>query len=229
MQWQVFDWFLKPMVSYYFIKRANEPVHVQLGLIEPTISVINNRLEPQNGLQVRVRVFDYDMKLRWENRAKIDVAANSYAEAFTIPDLADLTSMYFVRLDLEDAQGRHVSDNFYWLPAKKGGDQKALNTLPSGGAEDLGHGRDRGGRAILHVRVENPTDHLAFFVQLAATRGRGGSEILPIRWDDNYFSLLPHESREITTVIDGGRFAGRQAGDRGWRLEHRDRVPMQRS
>ena len=27
VQWQIFDWFLKPMVSYYFIKRANEPVH----------------------------------------------------------------------------------------------------------------------------------------------------------------------------------------------------------
>jgi len=63
-------------------------------------------------------------------------------------------------------------------------------------------------RAVLRVRIENPTDHLAFFVQLAATRGRGGPEILPIRWDDNYFSLLPHESREVTTILTAADLQG---------------------
>jgi hypothetical protein len=201
VQWQIFDWYHKPMVSYYYIKRACEPVHVQLGLLEPMVSVINHRFQPQPGLQVRARVYDANMKLRWEKRLKIDVAANSYVEAFTIPDPADLTPIYFVRLDLEDARERHLSDNFYWLPAKKGGDQKALDALPLVALRTSTTAEVFAGRAVLHVRVENPNDHLAFFVQLASTRGPGGPEILPILWDDNYFSLLPHESREITTVL----------------------------
>jgi hypothetical protein len=49
---------------------------------------------------------------------------------------------------------------------------------------------------------------MAFFVQLALTRGRGGAEILPVLWEDNYFSLLPGESREITA-----RFAVEDAGN----------------
>jgi len=40
------------------------------------------------------------------------------------------------------------------------------------------------------------------------TWGRDGEEILPVLWDDNYFSLLPGESREVTATFatqDAGR------------------------
>ncbi len=65
------------------------------------------------------------------------------------------------------------------------------------------HGRGMTAR----VKVNNPTDRLAFFVQLAVTQGAGGPEILPVLWDDNYFSLLPGETREISA-----RFALSDAG-----------------
>jgi len=32
---------------------------------------------------------------------------------------------------------------------------------------------------------------------LRLTRGPSGEEVLPILWDDNYFELLPGESRDI--------------------------------
>jgi exo-1,4-beta-D-glucosaminidase len=47
------------------------------------------------------------------------------------------------------------------------------------------------------VHVSNPSEHLAFLVHLRLTRGAGGHEILPVLWDDNYFELLPGESRYI--------------------------------
>ena len=37
---------------------------------------------------------------------------------FTIPELPDLTTTYFVQLRLDDAAGRTVSSNFYWLSTK---------------------------------------------------------------------------------------------------------------
>jgi len=58
-------------------------------------------------------------------------------------------------------------------------------------------------------------------VQLALTQARGGAEILPVWWDDNYFSLLPGESREVTAT-----FAAKDAGRAtptlevgGWNVE----------
>ena len=71
------------------------------------------------------------------------------------------------------------------------------------------------------VKVKNPSNRLAFFVQLALTKGAGGSEILPVLWDDNYFSLLPGESREIAA-----RFIAKDADGAkptleigGWNIE----------
>ena len=34
-------------------------------------------------------------------------------------------------------------------------------------------------------------------VHLRLTDGKGGADIVPVFWEDNYFSLLPGEKREI--------------------------------
>jgi exo-1,4-beta-D-glucosaminidase len=54
--------------------------------------------------------------------------------------------------------------------------------------------------AVTHVTVENPSKTLAFFVRLKLDKGKGGEEILPVVWQDNYISLLPGEKREITAT-----------------------------
>jgi exo-1,4-beta-D-glucosaminidase len=37
-------------------------------------------------------------------------------------------------------------------------------------------------------------------VRLKVNKGAGGEEILPVIWEDNYFSLLPGEKREVTAT-----------------------------
>jgi exo-1,4-beta-D-glucosaminidase len=39
---------------------------------------------------------------------------------------------------------------------------------------------------------------MAFMVRLRLTQGEGGEDVTPIFWDDNYFSLLPGEKREVS-------------------------------
>ncbi len=51
---------------------------------------------------------------------------------------------------------------------------------------------------LTHVFVENPEKNLAMFVHLSVKRSNDGKEILPVLWQDNYFSLLPGEKRDIT-------------------------------
>jgi hypothetical protein len=214
VQWQIFDWFLKPMVSYYFIKRANEPVHIQLGLIEPMVTVVNHTLAPGRGLKVKARVLDLSMRVLFEKQESVDVAANSYLEVFELPKLPALPPVYFVRLDLSNPAGKRISDNLYWFPAQKGGSMQALRTLPPVKPQATWRLASRGAEKVARVKVSNPTSQLAFFVQLALTQGRGGTEILPVLWEDNYFSLLPGESREVTAT-----FASNDAGSAKTRLE----------
>lgn len=206
VEWQIIDWYLKPMVSWFYIKRAGEPLHVQLNLPDHTVSVINTRLTPQSALTVRARVFDLEAKLLWENTTTVSVAANAYQESFVVPEPPDATPVYFVKLELKDSQGRLVSDNFYWFRNKDTTDYKALASLPMTKLDATYSVETHGAEKLARVKVGNPSTQIAFFVQLALTEELGGAEILPIIWDDNYFSLLPGESREITA-----RFAAKDA------------------
>lgn len=204
VQWQIFDWYLRPMVSYYAIKRACEPLHVQFSPLDGMVTVVNNRLEPQSGLDVRARVFDFDMKLRWEKRATVDAPTNAYRDVFPILGVAgSQTPIRFVRLDLADKSGRIVSDNFYWLSSQSPADFKPLAKLPLVKLDASLAVLSLGEENVYRVKVTNPTDHLALSVHLALTKSRHGEEILPVFWDDNYFSLLPGETREITARLTG--------------------------
>ena len=57
-----------------------------------------------------------------------------------------------------------------------------------------------GGDEVTHVILDNPGKGIAFFVRLKLDQGKGGDEILPVIWQDNYVSLLPGEKREITAT-----------------------------
>ena len=219
VQWQVFDWYLKPMVSWFYIKRACEPLHVQLNLPDRMVSVINTHLTPRSGLEVRARVYDLETRLCAEKTAKLDVPANAYREAFAVT-LAE-SPVSFVKLELKDAHGRLVSENFYWLAGKDADGLKALQTLPLVRLRTDWKVESRGSEKIVRATVTNPTEQLAFFIQLAVTKGPRGDEILPVLWSDNYFSLLPHESRQITATIATTDLAGAkpvlEVG--GWNIE----------
>jgi exo-1,4-beta-D-glucosaminidase len=48
-------------------------------------------------------------------------------------------------------------------------------------------------------------------VHLRVTRGKGGVDITPIFWEDNYFSLLPGESRTVAAKFDQASQDGKEA------------------
>jgi exo-1,4-beta-D-glucosaminidase len=63
------------------------------------------------------------------------------------------------------------------------------------------------------VTLRNPSRTLAFGIRLKVNRttsGRVGrhvlrdDEVLPVLWQDNYFSLLPGESRQVTALYKTG-------------------------
>ena len=59
-----------------------------------------------------------------------------------------------------------------------------------------------GSNGSVQVTVLNPGKNVAFMVHLRLTQGTGGEDIVPIFWDDNYVSLLPGESRQLTAEYE---------------------------
>lgn len=200
VEWQVYDWYLKPMVSWYYLKKAGEPLHVQLNLPDNTVSVINRQLTSQTNLTVRARAFNLNAKQLWDKELALNVPANTYREGFTVPEASNVTPVYFVKLELL-AGSQLVSENFYWFKSGQNRDLKALQTLPLVQVSSSLRIENRGEDKVAHVKIINPSTNIAFFVQAALTQGRGGPEILPVFWQDNYFSLLPGETREVEAVV----------------------------
>ena len=214
MIWHLYDYYLRPGGAYFGAKKALQPVHVQYSYDDRSIAVVNGRYEKLENLRVSARLYDLDMRQRFSRTQTFDAGADSSTRVFVLPELPDLSSTYFLRLELEDRAGEPLSSNFYWLstrpdvldwkastwfytPAKQHADFTALEQLPPVELEVSARHESDGDEGRTRVRLSNPSPHLAFAVHLRLTRGEGGDEVLPILWDDNYFELLPGESREI--------------------------------
>ena len=94
-------------------------------------------------------------------------------------------------------------------PSKQNTDFTGLMQLPKVELKYSSQSEVSGDVGTTHVTVENPTRSLAFFVHLKLEDGLPeydeeqkfhDKEVLPLLWDDNDFSLMPGEKREVTAV-----------------------------
>ncbi len=197
IQWQIHDWYLRPMVSLYYYRLAYEPLHLQYSYLDGMVTAMNQTLQSRNGLEALAQVYNFSGKLLWEKRAPFRATANGYTDLFAIPELDTVTPIYFVRLILTDAGGDILSRNFYWLSASAETDFRGLAKLPAAKLELAYATENKGLDSVTKVLLKNTTERIAFFVHAAILDGRNGDEVIPVRWDDNYFSLVPGESREV--------------------------------
>ena len=110
---------------------------------------------------------------------------------------ANLSPVYFVKLDLRDASGKLLSTNFYWhaLPAHQD-DLTALNQLPTVTLDAKVERHDADGKCLLSVTLHNPGSQVALMAHLQLRRQRSGERVLPVYYSDNYVSLVPNETQD---------------------------------
>ena len=217
MIWHLYDYYLRPGGGYFGSKKACELLHVQYSYDDKSVVVVNSLYEPFNRMKVTAKVYNLDLAEKFTKEATLDVAPDSSTKVLVLPELSGLTTTYFLKLTLQDSAGKLVSSNFYWLsttpetldwekskwyytPTKSFADLTALQNLPKVELKVATRTEHKNDEDVAHVTVTNPGPHLAFFVHLRITKGRGGEELLPILWQDNYFSLLPGEKKEITAT-----------------------------
>jgi exo-1,4-beta-D-glucosaminidase len=225
--WHLYDWYLRPGGSYFGAKKACEPLHVQYSYDDRSVVVVNSYYRPFANMKVAARVYNLDMAEKFSREAKVDIAEDSSTRVFTLPEIGGLTSTYFVSLVLEDSSGAPAGSNFYWLsttpetldwdkstwyytPTKSFADYTALNSLPRVDLKAASRTEERGTDRVTTVTVANPGKAIAFAVHLLVKKGPDGDEVLPVLWEDNYFPLLPGESRQVTasySASDLGRAA----------------------
>ena len=214
--WHLYDYYLVPAGGYFGTKKAQEIVHVQYDWDTNSVSVINGKYEDLKGYKVTAKLYNIDAKEVGSRDATIDVPADAATKALDLPTPANLSTTYFLKLQLHDPSDNPVSDNFYWLstkldtmdwkhkkdtvytPQKDFADLTGLNSLPQVKLEAQSSGGATGKTGVIHLRVKNTSNAVAFMVHPRLTKGPGGDDLVPVFWDDNYFSLLPGEEKSVS-------------------------------
>jgi exo-1,4-beta-D-glucosaminidase len=235
--WHLYDYYLRPGGGYFGTKKACEPLHVQYSYDDRSVVVVNSYYRPIKGVKVTAKVINIDLAEKFSKTATADIAPDSSTQMFAIPDINGLSSVYFVRLSLQDSAGKPISTNFYWLspqqdvsdwtasngrytPIQTYADLTGLEKLPEAKVKITSRTEQRGAEQVEHVLAENPTPNLAFCVHLRVTKGEDGGEIAPVFWDDNYFELMPGEKREITATYPRKQLGGVKSAIKvdGWNM-----------
>lgn len=123
-----------------------------------------------------------------------------------------LSDVHFIRLTLKDKAGNVVSENNYW----RGNDRlnfTALNTLPKADLKVSSKMVKKDGKAEIQASITNPASAkgVAFAVHVQAYRTSDGERILPAIMNDNYFTLMAGERKNVTItfdekLLDGGSY-----------------------
>lgn len=199
--WQTYDYYFDPTAAYFACKKACEPLHIQWNAAADQVEVVNYRAGNQRGLVAKAQLLTQTGEVKWEQESKLDIAEDSIAQCFSLPQdeetLGNLSATYFIRLSLCDAAGKVLSDNFYWR-GKEDGDYRSLLTLPKAKLDIIETKKDKVGEEWqMAYKVTNSSEVPALMVHLVAESAKTHQRILPVLYSDNYFFLMPGESKEV--------------------------------
>ncbi len=221
MYWQLYDSYLMPNAAYYATKKAGEPIHALYNYNNESIYLVNDTLEETQELKLEIKILDINSKILFEKELKTSIDANSSKNIFKLQDIQNLTDTYFLSLKVLNHKNEEIDDNFYWLskkqdvldyeakvpnwyyhtPTKQYSDFTQLEKLQK---VELTHNvtkTENNEFAHFEVSLNNPSDRIAFFIELKIVDKETGLSVLPVIWSDNYCSLLPGETRTYKAKI----------------------------
>ena len=214
--WQLYDFYLIPNAAYYATKKALEPVHIMYDYESKKILLSNHSLYDINDIEYYIDLYDFEMNKIFSKSSKHNVAKDfvSDLENISIPEKDE--EIYFLDLRVR-ASERILSRNFYVLsaiddildkektdwtrtPTLKYSNLKALNNIETVKLSAELSSEKNNNVFKYRIKLSNNNDRLAFQINIKAF-SENGELITPIFMDDNYFSLIPNEEREIELKI----------------------------
>jgi hypothetical protein len=213
---RLYDWSLEPTAALYSSQNAHEPLHIQFDFLKNTVGVNNELPKAFPNLTATIQILNFDMKEAFRNSVKIDVPPDRFVKDILKVELPkDLSPVYFLKLTLADSAGKVLSDNFYWSSNKPYTPGRTLTgplfegmaplaALPKAAVKSEVSQSQSNGKNFYHVTVSNPSPTLAFMIWLRLQDAKTGKPVRPSFYDDNFYSLLPGESRTVNIEYGGG-------------------------
>jgi len=216
--WQIYSADYDTQASYYGVKKAAEPLHVQMNLPDYAVAVVNTTLRAAGGLVVRGRVISLDDRLLATREDRLDAPANQTTTLAPLP-LAPLLAkagVVLVDLTLSDASGAVVSDNVYWQGRDEAANQR-LNSLAPQPVKLVAQSTADGDETVVGVTLDDAGAAPALAAKLTLVDEKG-ERILPAYYSDNYVSLLPGEPRRLEIRFPTRLARTARINLRGWNV-----------
>ncbi len=206
MVWQTYDYYFDTTAAYFGVKKACEPLHIQLNALTDSIEVVNLFAGDHRGLTATATLYDVPSASKlWAKTAKINShddstvgvhALNKACEHEGFEECASGdSSAKLLRLELNDKRGL-VSLNDYYLE-DSGGTLADIAALPPPQLSQRTVVTPTANGYRAEVTLSNTGKTIAPFLRLNL-KNADGMQILPAVYSDNYFNLLPGERRTVT-------------------------------
>jgi exo-1,4-beta-D-glucosaminidase len=211
LYWQLYDYFLAPNGAFYGTRKACEQMHIQYSYGDSAIYVVNGDYQDHANLKASVKVLNFDMTEKFGKETTLSVGADKSKKIMDIEWPEDLSDVYFLKLELKDNADQIISSNFYWLSVK--GDAEAdftdLNNLPEVDLDmRVSPFQKDGNHYSMELELENYSSSLAFSINPKIVKSESRDLVLPVYWEDNYFSLLPGEKRSVRVDLNAENLDG---------------------
>ena len=198
--WQTYDYYLDPTPAYFVCKKVCEPLHIQWNRVTDEVEVVNYSADNLHGLTAVAEVLNIDGSVKWSKAATLDSAEDSTMTCLAMQYPDGLTPVHFVRLTLSRG-GSPVSTNLYMRGIQQG-NFRAIRQLPKAHLQTSTKVVRQGEAWALTTTLKNVSPTTALMVKLKAVREKTGDRILPVIYQDNYFTLFPGEQHVIQTEVN---------------------------
>ncbi len=195
--WQLYHHDLEPNASLFAVEKACEPLHLQLNEENRELEVINNLPAPLQKARADLTIYNLDGTTAFQRTFQVNAAATAETGLGMVGWPTNLSAVYFVKLELHDAKGKLLSNNFYWQTLQPDNFQN-LESLPVVTLDAKVSRHDADGKCHLTVTLRNASNRVALMAHLQLRRQASGERVLPVFYSDNYLSFAPGETRTVS-------------------------------
>ena len=218
--WQTYDWYLDTNAGYFGAKAANQATHAVWDPRDDCITLSNLTPSTYNNVATIMKIFDLHGKSVTERKWKTaTLGPDTYGLtlATATEDFAKSpTDLSFIRLTVNDGFGNTLGETLYWHNWKDYMHYESLSLLPAVHLDTavspksvvsgkIGYGNDQ-----YTITLSNSSLVPAVQTRIRTLRKTTDEDVLPAFYSDNYFSLMPGESKTIKIDFDPKYLQGGQ-------------------
>ncbi len=227
LYWQMYDWYLVPVSSYWSVKRGCNPQQLIFNYADKKVYAVNDEKEDMS-LMARMKMYDLNGNIVNEKEAKVEMTKGCSVAVF---DIEKVEKIGFLFLSLTDKKGKVIARNEYCLAEQEDkhdwakyrwwrtqmesyADFSPMNELAP--ADVIKTVRQKGDKVI--VTLENQSKVVALQIR-ADLKDASGEIVVPAYWNDNMVTLAPGERMTLICSCPSGVPEGMNVSLTGWNLK----------